>query len=651
MLKVLRDQFKNLKFILWFVVIIFVLLIFVDWGTGRAGRRGGAAGQMVGVAAKVGSHDITENQFLKELRSTEDRYRQMYGQQWEAVRQQLDLPSMTMQSLVNSYLLTKSAERMGITVSDAELRDKLASLPIFRGPDGGFVGYAKYSQIVRAYLQSSPEEFEAELRDEMAREKLQQVLGAGVVVADASVVEEYKKRNESATFDLLFVATDPNLAGITVSDAEAKAYYDANQARFSHPDQWRLRYLLVDKARLRRTLNVSDQQIVDYYNGHTSEFATSEEVSARHILIKPKGTDEAALKAAEKLAKEVYAKATAQGADFAALARQYSDDEGSKATGGDLGYFSRGRMVKEFEDAVFAGQPGQIVGPVKSQFGYHIIKIEGRRPGGTRPLDQVRESIRLKLVDGLADGEGNRRATALREKIDAAKLSTEEQWKGLADDVVTSNVTPFFGKGEFIPGLGRDPELLTEVTTAKEGFIGGPRRSGRGWIVYRLDATRKAGPTPFDEAKAEAVEAVKRSKAVEKLRAEVEAKKAELAGKPLADLAAALHGKVENVKDHHRGTALPGGGTSKAMDDAVFATLVGGTTPVVAIGDRGVALAHVTALSLMDPTKFAAEKESLRKSMVQEETQNLLYAMLQDARKEFPVVINPEMMERFKAKE
>jgi peptidyl-prolyl cis-trans isomerase D len=651
MLKVLRDQFKHLKFILWFVVFIFVLLIFVDWGTGRAGRRGGAIGSMVGVAAKVGSHDVTESQFLKELRSSEDRYRQMYGQQWETVRHQLDLPNMTLQSLINAYLLSRSAERMGIAVSDAELRDKLTGLPMFHGPDGTFVGYDKYAQIVRAYFQSGPEEFEGELRQDLAREKLQEAVAAGVVVTDSDVLAEYKKRNESATFDLLFVPVDPNLAGIAVTDAEAKSYYDANLARFSHPDQWRMRYLLVDKARLRRTLTVPDQQVVDYYNSHQSEFTTSEEASARHILIKPKAVDEAAEKAAEKLAKDVYAKAIAPAADFAALARQYSEDEGSKSTGGDVGWFGRGRMVKEFEDAVFAATPVQVVGPVKTQFGYHIIKVEGRRPGGLKALDQVRESIRLKLADGLADGEGNRRATALREKIDAAKLTSDEQWKTLADDVVTSNLSPYFGQGEFIPGLGRDPELLTEITTAKEGFIGGPRRTGRGWIVYRLDATRKAGPTPFEEAKTEAIEAVKRGKAVEQLRAEVEAKTAGLAGKPLAEVATAVRGRVETAKEHHRGAALPGGGSSKAMDEAVFTTPVGGTTKAVSIGDRGVAVAHITALSLMDQTKFATDKDGLRKSLIQEQSQNLLYAMLQDARKEFPVVINPEVLERFKARE
>ena len=162
-------------------------------------------------------------------------------------------------------------------------------------------------------------------------------------------------------------------------------------------------------------------------------------------------------------------------------------------------------MVKEFEDAAFGLKPGEISAPVKSQFGYHIIQLEERRAAATRPLTEVRDVIREKLVEGLADAEGNRRATALRDKIDAAKLTTDDQWHSLADDVVTSNVTPFFGaQDEMIAGLGRDPELLAEAKAAKEGFVGGPRHSSRGWVVYRVAKIRPAGTTPFAEAKDEA---------------------------------------------------------------------------------------------------------------------------------------------------
>lgn len=644
MLKTLRDQFKHLKWILWFVVFLFVFFIFVDWGTGRASRRG-----LAGLAARVGSVSISEAQFLKEMRNTEQRYRSMYGEQFEAIRNQIDLASMTIQNIVDRYLLLEEARKMGLGVTDKELLDRIMSFPAFKRSDGSFVGEDLYARILRAN-QSSPEEFEEGLRQELVLDKLQQALAAGVVIPGSDVEQEYRRRNESTSFEVLFIPATREPAGLTVADTEAKAYYDGNQARFSHPAQRQLRYLLIDDAKLRRTLSVPESQISEYYASHQQEFQQPEELHVRHILIRPKSQDDTGWQDAQTRAREMSAKVMTPGADFAALARQYSEDPGSKDSGGDLGWFPRGRMVKEFEDAAFRLSPGEVSAPVKSQFGYHILKLEGRRPGGLRSLAEAHDLIKEKLLEGLADAEGNRRATALREKIDAAKLTTDEQWHALADDVVTSNVTPFFAQEEVVPGIGRDPELLAEVGAAKEGFVGGPRRSSRGWIVYRVAKVRPAGVTPFEEAKEEAREAVKRTKALEALRKDLEGKRASLGVGPVNAQAVGLGGTVQTVSDHRRGASIPSVGVSRNLDDAVFATPVNALTPVVTVGDRGVAVARLTAAKPFDPQTFAKEKAALRDSMAKEELNRMFSALLAEAKRANPVVINPEVVDRFKPK-
>ncbi len=645
MLKTLRDQFVHLKWILWFVVFLFVFFIFIDWGTGRAGRAGGG---LAGLAARIGNVSISETDFTKEVRSTEQRYKQMYGEQFDKIRDQIDLGTITIQSLVNRYLLLDQARKMGIEVSDKEVLDKIMSYPAFKRSDGTFVGDDLYARILRAN-QSSPEEFEQGLRQELLMQKLEDTLGAGIVIPASDVEQEYRRRNETVSFDVLYVPVERALAGVTVTDAEAKAYYDANQARFTHPVQRQLHYLLVDDTRLRHTLSAPDAQVTEYYNTHQQEFAVPEEAHARHILIRPKTQDDAGWSAALALANEVRSKATA--ANFAALAKQYSDDAAGKSNGGDLGWFARGRMVKEFEEAAFTLKPGEISQPVKSQFGYHIILVEDRHPATTKPLAEARSSIKDKLVEGLADSEGNRRATALREKIDAAKLTTDDAWRALADDVVTSNVTPFFGaQDETIPGLGRDPELLTEASSAKEGFVGGPRRSSRGWIVYRVTKVRPAGTTPFAEAKDEAADGAKRAKALETLRRELDAKRATLESQPLAAQAAALGGVAQTVSQHRRGTTIPGVGASPRLDDAVFAAAVNSLTPAVPIAERGVAVAKVTAKKAFDAEAFAREKAALRDSMVKEELDQLITSMVAEAKRENPVTINPGVVDRFKPK-
>lgn len=644
MLKLLRDQFRNLKFVLWFVVFIFVLLIFVDWGAGRLDQsdRG-----LEGVAAKVGDQVISEAEFLRELRSTEDRFRQMYGQQYEAFRKQLDVPAMTLQGMVDRALLVQTADRVGLRISDQEVLDKILSFEAFRRPDGSFVGSELYERILRG-SQTTPEEFEAALRQEMLLERLQQSLAASVVVSDAEVTAEFKRRNETASGEALFVPPGRKLAEVTATDAEGKAFYDANPTRFSHPDQWQVRYLLADRSRLRRAISVSDSQIEEHYASHLQDYRAEEEVRARHILIKPVTPDAAGDEAALARASQIRKEALKPGADFAALARQYSEDEGSKPNGGDLGFFPRARMVEEFSKAAFALEPGGISDPVSSQFGYHVIKVEERRPAGQKPLAEVREQIREIIADSLADGEGSRRAAALREKIDAAKLTTEEQWKALADDVVTSNVTPFFERADFIPGFGRDPEMMAEVAAAKEGFVGGPRRTGRGWIVYRVVAARKAGVTPFEEAKLQAVEAVKRQKALEAVAAELEVRRAGLVAGDLQAAATALGGKVETFADHRRGAAIANVGASQALDAAVFATPVGGLTPVVKVGDRGATVIRITAQKLADPAQLERDRTDLRDGLVQTEVQRLQQSMLAEAKREQSVTMNAALLARFR---
>ncbi|KDA53786.1 hypothetical protein EG19_02925 [Thermoanaerobaculum aquaticum] len=639
MLKIMRENLKNLKWILWFVVFIFVLLIFVDWGTGRL--RGGS---MEHVAARVAGIEISERDFLREVRQTDERLRSLYGQQYELIRSQLDLGQLALSNLINNALLVEQAKKLKLQVSDQELAERILSFPVFRKEDGSFVGEEIYARILAAN-QTTPEEFEAELREGLLIEKLQKVLRQGIVIPDAEVDREYRKRNENASFQLLFVTAERYFPSTQATEAEAKAYYDSHQSQFIHGEQIQLRYLLVDPVRLRQNMPVDEARVAEYYQSHLSEFQEPETVHARHILVRPEGDGEDAWRKAQERAMAVLRKAQAPGADFAALAKEFSEDPGSKESGGDLGWFERGRMVKEFEDAVFAMQPGEVKGPVRSQFGYHIILLEGKRPARQKPLSEVRDVIRFKLTEGLADAEASKRATALKEKITAGKLTTEEQWRGLADEVVSSNVTPFFSLDEgVVPGLGREPGFLEELKKAKEGFVGGPRRTPRGWVVYRVEKTRKAGQTPFAEAKDEAMEGARRLKALERLKAELAARR----GEGLAKLAATYGVQVTPVKDHYRGTSIPGVGVAQVLEEAVFATPVGALTDVVVVGERGVALAQVEAKKVVTPAEVAAGREALRKSMVEDELQKLIDAMLAEAKRNQPMTLNRDLVERFK---
>jgi len=204
----------NAAWVVGIAVLCFGALIFVDWGTGRSGRSRGLAG----LAARIGNVSISESQFMKEMRSTEQRYRQMYGDQFEGVRDKIDLASITIQNIVDRYLLLAEARKLGVEVTDKELLDKIMTYPAFKRTDGSFVGDDLYARILRAN-QTSPEEFEDSLRQDLAMQKLQQALAAGIMIPESDVESEYRRRNEAASFDVLYVPVDRALAGVTATEA------------------------------------------------------------------------------------------------------------------------------------------------------------------------------------------------------------------------------------------------------------------------------------------------------------------------------------------------------------------------------------------------------------------------------------------------
>ena len=647
MLKVMRDQFRHLKFVLWFVVAVFLLLVFVDWGTGR--NRGGGSS----AAIRVGDLSMNEAEFLQRVRRTEDRFRQMYGDQWEQLRGRINIAEQTAAQIIQQELLAEEARKAGLTVTEKELQEKILSIPTFTREDGTFVGSDLYARILRANGMT-PEQFEEDLRTEILTDKLRRLLEDGIVVTDREAEEQLRKEKESASFDAIFVRTAQLLDKVTVSDDEVKAYYESHKDAFRRDEQRVIRYLQVETARLRRLLPVDDAEIESYYREHQDEFKQGEQARARHILIKVAPDAPAAEQAKAKLKAEAVAKMARSGADFAELARKHSEDAGSRDNGGDLGWFGRGRMVKEFEDAVFGHKPGEIVGPVRSQFGYHIIKVEGFRPARVRPLEEVKEQVRFKLLEGRAAAEAEARARALAERLRKEKPDTDQAWQAIADEdeSVVLNVTPPFGKDEVIPGIGKDDELANAVFDAEPGAIGGPRATPRGWIVWQLVKVVPAGVPPLEDVKAEVEAELRREKALELARSTAQRiAGAWEKGEDAAGLAKEAGTSVITVNEHRRGTPVPGVGLAPELDTAVFSATVGAVVGPVTVGDRGAVVARITGLKTLSPEELAGEREAYRKRLKQQRAAQLLQSILNERRRETVITVDEALIKRFAPQE
>jgi peptidyl-prolyl cis-trans isomerase D len=229
-------------------------------------------------------------------------------------------------------------------------------------------------------------DFEENVRRQLTTQKLRSSVTDWLSVADRDLEQEYRRRNDKVKLAVVSITADSLRSQVAANDADVSSYFEAHKADFKIPEKRKIRYLLIDIEALRAKIVVSSADIERTYNSNIEQYSTPEQVRASHILLKTEGKDDAAVKArAEELLKQARA-----GADFAELAKKNSEDDASAKNGGDLDYFGRGRMVPEFDQAAFSLEPGKISDLVKSQYGYHIIKVVDKKPATTRPLSRSR---------------------------------------------------------------------------------------------------------------------------------------------------------------------------------------------------------------------------------------------------------------------
>jgi peptidyl-prolyl cis-trans isomerase D len=644
-LKWLRDNLRHLKFVLWGVVAVFVLLVFVDWGAGRSGP--GASGEP---AVRIGDRVVTEQEFLIEMRLMNQRFEQLYGDRWNELRDQVDLPGQTVAYFIDRELRLAEARRVGLVVSDEELRERILSDPLFQDQGGNFVGSDRYQRAIRSYFRMSPQEFETRYAQDLLVGKLDAMMIANAYVDDVEVEEAYRRQSEKADFDVIQLRYEPRLADVVIGEEDVTAHYEAHAEEYRREEQRIVRYLVVENSKLRRLLPATDAELEAYYQEHIDEFLEGEQAHARHILIRTApGAPEGERVEARTRAEGVL-KIAETGADFGELAAKHSADPGSKDNGGDLGWFGRGQMVKEFEDAVWGGKPGDILGPVESQFGYHIIRVEGFKPERQQPFDEVREQVRFRYLEGRAAAEAELRARELARRLESERPQTEEDWQKIADEdeAVVLNLSPPFGAEDTVPGTGGGSELAVEAFAADIGDLGEPRAIPRGWMVWQLSQIRPSGVPGLEEVRAEVEQELRREKALElTMSAAAELAERWRAGEATDALVEEYGGTSSEVREHSRGAAIGGMGGSLALDDLVFVAGDGSVIGPVQLGSRGVAVAKVERVQAMDAADLEQQRDDIRNRLQVQRAQSLLQSILEERRRDTVVTVNDELMGRY----
>jgi len=634
MLDRMRRHKSWLKWSLGLVVVAFIILYIPDFLRAKDPAGGALPSDQI---AQVSGRGVSVLEFRTAYQRQVAAYRQAYGANVsDQLLRQLGFEQQVLQQLINEQAMVAEAERLGMTVTDDEVRQRILAMPEFQ-LNGQFVGEAQYQAMLNsARPPMMPGEFEAGLRRQLLVEKLRAVVTDWVAVTDAEADAEYTRRNEKVKVQLVHVASSAFLGQMTATDAEVAAYFDAHKEDYRIGERRKVRYVLVDVESLRQGIVVPSREVERYYNDNIEMFSTPEQVRASHILFKTEGKDEAAVKAA---AEKVLAEAKG-GADFAELAKQHSEDESNAKLGGDLDYFSRGRMVPEFEDAAFGAQPGLIPDLVRTGYGFHIIKVVDKKAGSVRTFDEVKAQIREQLVGEKAQRLADTRAEEVAKEIaapaDLDKVAKARGWK--------VEETGFFAVDEPILALGAAPQVSAAIFALKEGEVSAPLRVGRGYAIAALSGRQDPSLPSFDEVKERVRSDVLREKAAKTASEKAAAAAAALKAAP--DFVAAAKKAGFEAKSSElvaRGAAFPEVGVNAAVEKAAFALAAGSVSDPVSAGD-GTTIVKVVERQDVKPAEMAASRESVRQDVLETRRTEFFTAYMVKARERMKIELNREVL-------
>ncbi|MCA1989291.1 MAG: SurA N-terminal domain-containing protein, partial [Desulfarculus sp.] len=414
------------------------------------------------VAVTVNGEPITMAQVQEEHGRMVEENRRQLGEQFDRLSPMLGLKERAVNTLIDRALLFQAAKRLGVTASDAEVAQVLASFPAFQR--GGRFDKEQYRRVLTAN-RLTPEAFENAQRGQIILSKLTTMVAGAAQVSPLELEQTLDEVLAKVQGVYLVFAEETYRRGLTAGAEEIEAYYQEHKRAYMIPEKLRVSYLVFPLSAYRDQAQVTDDDVAEYYESQRGQYVVPEAVHARHILI---GVAENApaeqLAQAKAKAEAILAEIKDKGADFATLAKRDSQDAGSAAAGGDLGFIQRDMTVPAFEQAIFSLQPGEL-GLVQTPYGFHVVKVDARREGRVIPLEEVKGELRAKLEEQQARQLSEAAAERALDMVNAgAKLP-----EAAAKAKVAVQQSPLFSAEETIPGLSGVKGLYE----AFEGLIPG----------------------------------------------------------------------------------------------------------------------------------------------------------------------------------
>ena len=618
MLELMRKNASSwvIKFLLGIIVLVFVFL-----GIGSQGSK------YDGVAAIVNGDTISVEEYRGAYQRIVEQFRQQFGSSLnDELIKMFRVEEQAIQNLIDQRLMLQESEALKIGVSDQELVEFIRNIGVFQ-KDGAF-DIDRYETVLRQNRMTEAM-FEQEQRRLLVVDKLRTLVAGGIKVADLEASEWFRWNDASVNVDYVLFTPETH-KDVAVTEEEIATYYKENGENYKTDPMIRAEYLLFDPVRYLSEVEIAPDRVKEYYESNPEEFETPKTVEARHILIRvdQDAADEAVAEA-RKRADEIYAQAEG-GADFAELARTHSEGP-TRDSGGKLGAFRREAMVKPFSDKAFSMTAGQVGEPIRTRFGWHIIKVEKVNPASRRTLAEAGAEIEKKLKDEAAmnlaydDAEAVSDALADGESLDEVVKARD----------LTLSTTEFFPRQGPVSGILDSSRFASAAFALSDDEVSEIQELEDGYYILR-PAEKRAAKVPELADVKERVTADLKAKVREE-RAEKAAEKfleALKGGKTLAEEGLSAGLKVATTGFFKRTGSIPEIGASREISEAAFK--LSGEKPLadaVLKGSKGYYVLSFKERKEPDAEAFEKAKDGVKQRLLQEKRNKAFGEWLDGLRK------------------
>lgn len=632
------------------LLIICVMMVITLVPGGLFGDYFGGGLNEQGVLARIGDQDVS-------LMDVSQQARLIGRQQFRGnVPSQLMpyLMSRAADNLISQKALVYEAERMGLGVNNEELVSYLHQGQFGQVffPGGNFIGQEAYENFIQSQFGLGVAQFEREVKGQLAQEKLLTTVGAAIAVSDKEITDQVMRQDTKVKFQYAVLTLDDIKKQINPSQEELKAFYEANKQQLvnSIPEKRKARYIVIDTNKLADKVQVSQDELQAYYNQHQDEFRIPETVTVRHILIKtptpgPDGkVDQKAVEAAKAKADDIE-KQLKGGADFAELAKKYSEDPGSAQNGGLLPALKKGQTVPEFEQAAFNTPKGQMTGVIRTSYGFHIIKVEDKQSARLKPLDEVKAQIGPLIKQNKANAEAKKVADAVQSMARTSGLD-----KAAASAGLTVVSTELIARGDTLPGVGNAPDLTNALFSTNKDTPADTTQVPQGYAVYQVTGIQPPQTPTFEQAKAQLEEQFKSQRAQSLLMQKTQQMSDRARAEHDLSKAAKEAGAAVKVSDLVDSSAqVPDAGQMSGPASVAFEMKPGDISGPLQSGSNGIVLA-VLEKQAPSPDQIKKSWETAKETLLQQKRQAMEMLYVQNLRdqleKQGKIKINKKEMER-----